>query len=82
VHGAQGFASTFEEAQKMPLGKALAGLSVRIYRVLQVSALYESQENARKLDRKAGKANFVYWKEEINDFSFAVRVLKHCRILQ
>jgi hypothetical protein len=52
VHGAQGFASAFEEAQKMPLGKAVAGLSVRVYRVLQVSALYESQENARKSSKK------------------------------
>ena len=55
MHGAEGFASAFEEAQKMPLGKAVASLSVRIYRILQVSALYESQENARRQSKKAGR---------------------------
>ena len=39
----------------MPLGKAVAGLSVRIYRVLQVSALYASQANTRKQNKKAAR---------------------------
>ncbi len=82
MHGAYGFASAFQEAQKMALGKAFAGLSVRIYRILQVSALYRESERCGEAEREGGKASLVEWKEEINDFPFAVRILEHCRILQ
>jgi hypothetical protein len=51
MHGADGFASAFEEAQKLPLGKVIAGLSVRIYRILQVSALSRESERCGEAER-------------------------------
>ena len=82
MHGADGFAGAFEEAQKKPLGKAIAILSVHIYRILQVSALHRESERCGEAERNGGKASLVQREEEINDFAFAVRILQHCRILR